>query len=188
MWRKNTARLLVLTLTSLLLYPGCATLTRKKSQRIPVTSSPVGAAVIVNGVQRGVTPLEIRLTRKEKSQVIRIESPGYNPVEIRPKRKMSDVPKIGNFCLGLLLGLVPAVGVGLSQEAEHWNGDMVMVLIGSGAALFGIFTLIDSGGAGYELEPKELTVTLTKADGTIRVDKMLVDADAFRNIKWIRVR
>ena len=77
----------LLILFSILLAPDCATITRRSKQRIPVTSDPMGATVIVNGVQQGVTPLEIRLARKEKGQVIRIESPGYNPIEIRRKER-----------------------------------------------------------------------------------------------------
>ncbi len=106
---KNTRAnrfIIFLTLTSVLLAPNCATLTRRRTQRIPVTSSPVGATVIVNGQQQGVTPLEIQMVRKKKGQVIRIESPGYNPVEIRPQRKMSVGPIIGN----VLLGLIPGIG------------------------------------------------------------------------------
>ena len=59
---------LLLTLTSTLISPNCATLTRRSAQRIPVTSSPIGAAVIVNGVEQGVTPIEIKLARKQKAR------------------------------------------------------------------------------------------------------------------------
>ncbi len=186
MWRKNTIVLLLLPLMSVLLSPGCATLTRKRTQRIPVTSSPVGAAVIVNGQQQGVTPLEISLARKKKGQVIRIESLGYNSLEIRPQRKMSGGPIIGNF----FLGLTPGLGVASLNRPESreeflgWAGIWLL----SAAAFGGLFTLIDSSGKGYMLNPEELTVTLKKSDGTPRVDTMLIDPDDFQNVKWIRVR
>ena len=99
MWKKNAALLLVLTLMSVLLAPNCATLTWKRTQRIPVTSSPVGATVSVNGMQEGTTPLEIRLVRREKGQVIRIEAPGYNPFEIRTQRNISFKTILGNIVL-----------------------------------------------------------------------------------------
>jgi hypothetical protein len=191
MGKKNTAVLIILPLAGVLFSPGCATLTRSKMQRIPVTSSPVGATVIVNGTQQGVTPLEIRVARKGKGQIIRIESSGYNPVEIRPQRKMSAGPILGNF----LLGAIPGIGGSLvyvltttrcQAEPGYNTGLAVGWLLGT-AAFGGVFTLIDSGSKGYELTPKELTVTLTKADGTPRVDTMLVEAEDFRNIKWIRV-
>jgi hypothetical protein len=181
--------IIFLTLTSVLLAPNCATLTRGRTQRIPVTSSPVGATVIVNGQQQGVTPLEIQLVRKKKGQVIRIESPGYNSVEIRPLRKMSVGPIIGNF----FLGLIPGWGVTyLYASARDINLEVTETWLAwllSTAAIGGFFTLIDSSysGKGYMLKPEELTVTLKKPDGKPRVDTILIDADDFQNVKWIRV-
>jgi len=180
-----------LILLSILLSPNCATLTRRRTQRIPVTSSPAGARVFVNGVEQGVTPLEIWLARKVKGQVIRIESPGYNPAEIRAQRKMSVHPIISNF----FLGLIPGAG-GLyfyrnviTEDGEWGTGETLSWLL-STAVFGGLFTIIDSVGQGngYELRPTELTVTLTKADGSPQVDTILIDAEDLQNVKWIRVR
>lgn len=189
MWRKNTFLFLFVTLTSVLLAPNCATLMRKRTQRIPVTSSPVGATVIVNGQQQGVTPLEIRLVRKKKGQVIRIESPGYNPFEIRLKRKMSGGPIAGNVLIGLIPGVVPAVLYKMYYDEDpnvmtKTFGIWMLTAVACGAVL----TAIDSSGSGYELNPRDLTVTLSKADGLPRVDTMFLNPDEFQNIKWIRVR
>jgi hypothetical protein len=184
---------LILTLASILLAPNCATITRKSKQRIPVTSTPVGATVIVNGVRQGVTPLEIRLARKEKGAVIRIESPGYNPVEIRPETKRSR----GLFFRNFLLGLIPGTTLALfwwagpaseSNPGDHPEVTAALIDVLTAAAFGAIFTAVDGHGAGNELEPKELNVTLTKADGTPRVNIIVVDADRFGDIKWIRVR
>lgn len=180
-----------LILFNILLSPNCATLTRKSEQRIPVTSTPVGAAVAVNGVQQGVTPLEIRLARKQKGQVIRIESPGYNPVEIRPRRKISADSILGSFLLGLAPGLAPAIfwlGSSHTKTDPSEEDRILSIYIKSAAVLGGLFALTDIGGKGYTLTPKNLTVTLTKADGTPRIDTMLIDADELQNVKWIRVR
>jgi hypothetical protein len=181
--------ILFLTLTSVLSASNCATLTRKRTQRIPVTSSPVGAAVIVNGQQQGVTPLEIQLVRKKKGQVIRIESPGYNPVEIRPQRKMSVGPVIGNFFLGLIPGFGVTYIYAGARDINFEVTETYLAWLLSTAAIGGLFTLIDSSysGKGYMLKPEELTVTLKEADGTPRVDTILIDADDFYNIKWIRI-
>lgn len=183
---------LILTLASILLAPNCATITRKSKQRIPVTSTPAGAAVIVNGVQQGLTPLEIRLARNEKGAVIRIESRGYNPVEIRPETKRSR----GLFFRNFLLGLIPATPIFIylggrwgdeSNPGENPVANAALIGVLAAAACGAIFTAIDGQGAGNELEPKELNVTLKKADGTPRVDTIVVDADRFGDIKWIRV-
>lgn len=189
MWKKKTARLLILTLASALLSPSCATLTRSKTQRIPVTSSPVGATVIVNGVQQGVTPLEISLFRKKKGQVIRIESPGYDPVEIRPQRKMSVGPIIGNFFLGLIPGMGVTYFYASARGINFEVTETYLAWLLSTAAIGGLLTLIDSSGSGkgFTFKPEELTVTLKKSEGMPRVDTMLINADDFLNVKWIRV-
>lgn len=174
--------LLFLTLTSVLLAPNCATLMWKRTQRIPVTSSPVGATVSVNGMQEGTTPLEIRLVRREKGQVIRIEAPGYNPFEIRTQRNISFKTILGNIvlCAGMA-----AFNSGMDMGFGE-NKRVSILDIASTAALFTIIDAISK--KWYEFKPIDLTVTLTKADGPPRVDMMLVDADGFANIKWIRVR
>lgn len=188
MWKKNTIVLLLLPLMSVLLSPGCATLTRKRTQRIPVTSSPVGATVIVNGQQQGVTPLEIRLVRKTRGQVIRIESPGYNPFEIRLKRKMSGDHIAGNVLIGLIPGLVPAGLYRLNNDHDpHYVANTFAIWMLAAVACGAVFTAIDSSGSGYELNPRDLTVTLSKADGPPRVDTMFLNPEDFRNIKWIRI-
>ena len=188
MKQKATYVLLMLTLASALLAPNCATLTREKTQKIPVTSVPAGATVIVNGVKQGVTPLMITLARKWKGQIIRIESPGFNAVEIRPERKLSRGVLLGNFLLGVMPGLLPATIIGIGTEVRT-NVEWILMWVLSAAACGGGFTAIDIGnGKGYDLRPTDLAVTLTKADETPRVDTMLVDADELRNIKWIRIR
>jgi len=177
-----------LILFSILLAPDCATITRRSKQRIPVTSDPVGATVIVNGVQQGVTPLEIMLARKEKGQVIRIESPGYNPFEIRLRRKMSGGPIAGNVLIGLIPGAVPAFAYKLNNDEDPSVATTTILIWALSAAACGAaLTAIDSGGSGYELNPIDLTVTLSKANGTLRVDTMFLNPDEFRNVKWIRV-
>lgn len=185
MWKKNTARLLILPLMSMLLSPGCATLIRKKAQRIPVTSAPAGASVSVNGTEQGTTPLEVRLTRKQKGQVIRIESPGYNPCEIQLKRRPSIVMDLASVSLGVALGSV-ITSAYIEDDPDIKSALTIVPLLFAAPAM--LFLSIDRiSKKSFEFKPKSLTVTLTKAHGTPRVDTMLVDAGDFQNITWIRV-
>ena len=174
--------ILLLILMSILLVPSCATLTRGDKQDIPVTSSPAGATVIVNGVRINVTPTRARLARKDKDQVIRIEYPGYSPFEIRVERSYSSSHMFANGALGWLVGGAVAGAWFLGHDETAPNPWVCIV------TAIGGFLLIDvATHAGYTLTPKNLTVTLTKADGPARVDTMLIDADDFRNVKWIRI-
>jgi len=185
MGRTKTGLALLVTLSSVFLASSCAMMTRKSTQRIPVTSYPAGATVSVNGQRQGVTPMGLYLSRKRVNQVIRIESPGYNPFEIRLMKKTWGGAFIGNILLGLLPGFVPAAAYSLSHDGRGAEGIWVLSAAGFGA----IFTIFDSlSGAANTIEPKALTVTLTKADGTPRVDTLLIDADVLQDIKWIRVR
>ena len=169
-------------LFSILLSPNCATLiTRSRKQIITVTSSPAGAKVIVNGVEQDTTPLMIRLARKQKGQVIRIEYPGYKPFEIRMKRSVS-VPAAANVILGVWVGYYVSVAIALGSHRGGWP--WLPCMVGAIGTLIGIDL---ASGHGYTLSPSDLTVILTKADGTPRVDTLFVDADDFRNVKWIRV-
>jgi hypothetical protein len=193
MWRKNASLFLFVTVASVLFAPNCATLMEQKTQRIPVTSSPVGATISVNGQQQGVTPLEIRLARKEKDQVIRIESAGYNPYEIRVKRGIS----AGKLIMDVVLGAASGFGAALlyagitnepwvSTDPDAFGSEKVLVLA-IPLAMIG-FPLLDlASGKIYTLKPAELIVTLKKADGTPRVETILIDAADLQNIKWIRI-
>ncbi len=191
MRRKEAARFLLLTFMSVLLSTDCATLTRKSEQRIPVTSFPAGASVIVNGIERGVTPLSIGFGRRLR-YVIRMESPGYNPFEIRLRSKISGETILVSFLLGFLPGIVPALGwLGSSHTKSDPSNEtrtILSIYIKSAAVLGGLFALIDMGDKAYTLTPMNLNVRLTRAKGPPRVDAMDIDADDFRNIKWIRVR
>jgi len=192
--RKNLAFVISPALVIALLASGCAMLMEQKAQKIPVTSSPAGAAVSVNGQQQGATPLEIRLSRKVKDQVIRIESAGYNPLEIRVKRGISAGKLIMDVVSGAASGVIVALlYAGITDEplvTTHPAGfDSETVLVIAVPALMVAYPLIGSAsGRVYSLRPTELTVTLTKVDGPARLETVLVDAKDLRNIKWIRVR
>jgi hypothetical protein len=185
MWRTRTGWALLAALSSILLASSCATMTRGSRQWIPVTSSPPRATVSINGVLKGATPLGIGLARNKKSQVIRIESPGYNPFEIRVERDISILHEFGNVLTASLIGGTAAWIAFMYDDTA--NSDAIS-RIGIPAGILG-FCLIDfvSGGV-YSLDPTEITVTLTKADGTPRIDTLLIDADVLPDIKWIRVR
>lgn len=181
---KASRFILIVILATMLLFSGCATLTQGKTQRIPITSSPAGAEVSINGVRKGVTPLQVKIPRN-RTGVIRIESPGYNPLEVRIRRTGSTL-LIGDLLGGAGAGFL--IGWRLFESHDE-TADYGTVIWTSIAATISAFFLIDMfTGAGFDLNPSNLTVTLTKAAGPPRVDMMLVDADDFRNVKWIRVR
>lgn len=152
-----------------------------RMQRIPVTSVPPGAMVTVDGKPGGETPVTIWLARKDKGHVIRIECPGYNPVEIRPERVPSGRTYLGNLLLGAAVAMPIAMYQALTDHSDHF----MAMTVGFG----GLFALVDYGlKTDRVLRPKELNVTLIRVSGEPRVEVLLIDAAAMRDIKWIRIR
>ena len=73
---------------------GCATLVHGRRQTVTVTSDPSGASVTVlsgSSVREspGVTPLKVRLPRRDANLTIRLEKDGCQPAEVRLKRGVS---------------------------------------------------------------------------------------------------
>jgi PEGA domain len=81
---------------------GCATIIQGSTQEIPVTSSPTGATVSVDGSLRFQTPTKLQLTRKEPHR-IEISLEGYHP-EIIELRSVSSAATAGNILIGGLVG------------------------------------------------------------------------------------
>lgn len=183
--RARSGLVLAAAFAGAVLTAGCGMITKGEStQRIPVTSVPMGARVIVNGVGYGETPLVLELSKRAKGRVIRIESSGYVPVEIRLTKKASRATFFPNLAFGLLPGVVPASVYSLAHDGRGF----IAVWILSAAAFGAIFTAVDNAsGAVSEFAPKEITVTLKKAAGPPRVETMSIDAADFRKVRWIRV-
>ncbi len=177
---RRRAALTVLAALTAAFVPGCGSM-GNHMQRIPVTSAPAGATIAVDGKPRGTTPVMVWLPRKGRSHVVRIECPGYDPVELRTEREFSGSYLLGNALLGAALSLPLSIAESISDRGDHF----FLYAFGFG----GLFTLIDfAQGTGHVLRPRELHVTLIKAAGEPRVRTIILDADEMRNIMWIRVR
>lgn len=183
---------LALFVLSVFLVQNCATIARGTSQKIPVTSNPIGARIIVDGEEMGNAPLNLKLKRK-KSHVIRIEKQGYNPLEIGITKKSSiysvGTSILGNVLMGGLVGFLYHELVYPEIAADISYGlDMILLF---GIPILGCIggTLVDfSSGANYSLSPKELNVTLTKIGEKPQSNIILIDTEKFQDIIWIRIK
>ena len=102
---------------------GCGTFVNGMHQDLTVTSNPGGADVSVDGVPLGTTPVVTSVSRKH-GHVVKVEQPGYHPVEA------SIVPETsawewGNVIFGGIIGVaVDALTGGmyyLSQDRVNAN-------------------------------------------------------------------
>ncbi len=113
MKKRNASKLLLLIVAGAFLLQNCATIIKLGStnQKVPVTSNPIGARIIVDGKEMGYTPLTLKL-RSNKNHLIRVEKQGYDSLEIRINRKVSG-PSLAFSILGnaLLLGVYGGAAV-----------------------------------------------------------------------------
>jgi len=204
--QRKTQIILALSLSSVFLFQSCATIISGKSKRIPVTSRPVRARIIVDGEERGYTPLILNL-KKSNSYIVRVETPGYNPLEMRISRKVSNSLPLSILGNMVTLGLPCMIVAGFfihfpptelvppfsflytEEEQEKANrktksAALIGFVLGTGSGI-----LVDTlSGANFTLSPKELTVTLSKIEGKPQPNFILIDAEQFQDIKWIRIR
>ena len=97
---------------------GCATIMHGTRQDVSITSVPSGAAVTVNGQDKGKTPIAVELARKDK-HLVKVELAGYLPFEQYLVRKVSGWVW-GNLVFGGIPGLaVDAITGGLYKVAPE---------------------------------------------------------------------
>jgi hypothetical protein len=148
----------------------------------------MGAKIFVDGKERGETPMELALKRKQ-DHLIRIEMEGYDPYEISIGRKKSPWKSIiGNMIIGgLPFGMAAELvwGERMSQDKSltgeyFWYGFL---------AGFAAFMAVDLATGSMEyLAPKKVVVDLTKAGVEPRSRTLYLDADQLKNITWISIR
>ncbi len=103
----------VITVVSCIaLIAGCATIMHGTTQSVGISSSPSGALVTVDNMEKGRTPVVVDLRRKEH-HFVKIEMEGYKPYEVTLTRGVSGWVW-GNIVFGGLVGLaVDAITGGL---------------------------------------------------------------------------
>ncbi len=187
-FHRKARSILAFVIASAFLFQSCATLSSNWGQKIPVTSSPMGAKIFVDGKERGETPMELVLKRKQ-DHLIRIEMEGYDPYEISIGRKKSPWKSIiGNLIIGgLPFGMAAEYVWGETASEDKpltskyfWYGFI---------AGFAAFMIVDlATGSMDSLSPRKVVVDLGKAGGEPRTRTLYLDADQLRNITWISIR
>src|SRR5262249_14359471 len=97
-------------------WQGCATIMHGSTQQVTVTSTPVGANVLVDSGMRFKTPAAIMLSRKE-THTIEISMDGYQTETVDIKRVTSDAA-FGNLLFGGLIGAAVDTSSGAAYRLE----------------------------------------------------------------------
>ncbi len=95
---------------------GCATLVKGVYQPIGITSKPAGALVKVDGIDKGETPMVIKMKRN-KAHTVQLDKPGYETFEGAIATKSSGWIW-GNILIGGLIGLVVDLISGASNNLD----------------------------------------------------------------------
>lgn len=87
-----------------LLLVSCATIVSGTKQTVRITSSPSNAAVVIDGVNMGSTPLTTELTKKRVHNV-ELKLDGYTPYKAALTKKFNPW-FIGNIAFGGIIGVI----------------------------------------------------------------------------------
>ena len=190
--KRNFRIFLILMISSIFFLQNCATIIRGTSQKIPVTSNPIGAKIIVDGNEMGTIPVNLKLGRK-KIHNIKIEKEGFEPFTVIINRKNSMLLSIlGNTFIGGVSGALLGLAAGDSKErtikSERGGGGLGGFIVGAVIGYSSSIRVDFSKGANYSLSPKELNVTLTKIGEKPQPNIILMDAESFQDINWIRIK
>lgn len=104
---------LVITILSLGVLSGCATILKGSTQKIPVASDPSNADVTADGQLFGQTPMDLTLKRK-RDHLVTISKKGYSP------KSVAIVKSTGGAVWGnILAGGIIGWGVDASTGAQY---------------------------------------------------------------------
>ena len=98
---------------------GCATVVKGVYQPVTLTSSPSKAQIKVDGVDKGETPMVIKMKRA-KSHTVQFDKEGYQSHEAAVVKRTSGWIW-GNIFIGGLIGLVIDLITGASNNLEPDN-------------------------------------------------------------------
>ena len=95
---------LLLGIPAVFFLTSCASMCGGVRKNVAVRSEPSGALVRLDGVTRGLTPTVLHPSTSSE-HMIRVEMPGYVPVEVRLRRGIS-AWEWGNLANGLFPGVL----------------------------------------------------------------------------------
>lgn len=112
---------LILTGILCLLISGCATIFKGGSADIKVNSSPSGAEIYLNDINRGSTPQTLSLKRN-KDYVLTFKREGYEDTKLEVTKKFDvGTTVVGNIFSWSLLGVVVDIASGAAYSLEPYN-------------------------------------------------------------------
>ena len=112
------------TLVFALLTSSCATIVSGSKQNVKFSSTPAAATIIIDNVEVGKTPFEIKLARKSEHTVM-LKLEGYQTYQTKLTKKFNGW-YIGNILIGGIIGLIidPITGAMYNLSPDEVNAQM----------------------------------------------------------------
>ncbi|MEX0722141.1 MAG: PEGA domain-containing protein [Balneolaceae bacterium] len=108
----------ILIITVCIVITGCGTIFKGSSADLKVNSSPSGATIYVNDINKGITPQTLSLKRN-KDYIISFQSEGYEEVKMEINKKFDvGTSVVGNIFSWGILGLLVDMGTGAAYSLE----------------------------------------------------------------------
>ena len=136
---------------------GCATMANGTVQRIPVTSDPPGARVLLDGRSAGFTPTQVMVSRRNREPVVEIEMSGFRPAVHRLERRENWEPVLWDVALGVAVISVAGRLMLQHDEASLGFGQTIGVF-----ALGAVPGIVDySNGAAFRFRRNRIDAVLS---------------------------
>ena len=116
-----------LLLGSVLFLTSCATVFTGTKQNVMIKSNPEGATIEVDGFERGVTPMPVKLRKGFRGQTVTLKKDGYVPFEFRPNT-FFNFAAIGNLINIFGWGIDAATGAFMKYDPAVYDIKMKEVV------------------------------------------------------------
>jgi len=105
-------------ITVLLATTGCATALNGRTQKVVISSEPSGAAVAIDGIERGTTPMVVALDRNQAHSMV-VAAAGYAPDSSIASRRANYLLAAANLLLFHPAVAAAGLGVDILTGAHH---------------------------------------------------------------------
>ncbi|WP_020402215.1 PEGA domain-containing protein [Gracilimonas tropica] len=118
---KNGLRTITTALLVLFVLTGCGTIFKGSSADVKVNSTPAGASVWIDGINKGTTPQTLSLKR-DKNYVLEFRKDGYENVRIAVNKKFDiGTSVVGNIFSWGIVGILVDLGTGAAYSLEPYD-------------------------------------------------------------------
>jgi hypothetical protein len=116
----------ILIVGATLFLSSCATIFTGTKQTVQIDSEPPGAKVLVDGIDRGYTPIGVSLKKGSDGQMVTLKYEGYKDKSFQPETTFNGVAAL-NLLNILFWGIDAATGAVWKYDPKYYKIEMEKV-------------------------------------------------------------